>query len=140
MRDDRFVQQRRHNQRRPEPLCQPTTQVVHKAMVKPVQIFLVFIAQFELRGREVMVQRRGTPLFATVALCVPVSSSTPDAIALTCATCGETSLAYWLELVAFDFPGSETRSDLSHDLQRPYTCRYHTLSVLFCDLSYSSRR
>jgi hypothetical protein len=80
------------------------------------------------------VQRRGTRLFATIALCVPVSSSTPDAVALTCATCGVASLAYWFELVAFDSPGSNARSDLYHDLQRLYTCRYHTPSVLFCEL------
>jgi len=103
-------------------------------MVKPVQISLVFVAQNELRGREMMVQRRGTRLFATVALCVPVSPSAPNAVALTCATCGVASLTYWLELVAFDSPSSNVWSDFSHDLQRAYTCRYHTLSVLFCGL------
>jgi hypothetical protein len=86
---------------------------VHKAVVKPVQISLVFVAQIELCSREVTVQQRGIRLFATVALCVPVSSSAPYAVALTCPTRGVAPLTYRLELVAFDFPSSTISGQVS---------------------------
>jgi hypothetical protein len=78
----------------------------------------------------VSVQRRVVGVFSTVALYVPVTPSSPDAVPLAGSACGVTPLTYGLEFVAFDFPDSVRWLAISRDLQGRPTCKYHTLSVL----------